>query len=121
MVVRNTKRMSLLACHHYTVVLQIASGTTAHTRYVIDCGAIPVFVRILMSPSEEVREQAVWALGNIAGDHPSTRGENPERDILHMCFHPKLIMLCVWLSRHTFPSQLSDLCCNLHVEYGTCL
>ena len=56
------------------ILLQIASGTTAHTRYVIDCGAIPVFVRILSSPSEEVREQAVWALGNIAGDHPTTRG-----------------------------------------------
>lgn len=54
--------------------LQIASGTTQHTRYVIECGAIPIFVRILMSPSEEVREQAVWALGNIAGDHPTTRG-----------------------------------------------
>lgn len=56
------------------VSLQIASGTTQHTRYVIECGAIPIFVRILMSPSEEVREQAVWALGNIAGDHPTTRG-----------------------------------------------
>lgn len=54
--------------------MQIASGTTQHTRYVIECGAIPIFVRILMSPSEEVREQAVWALGNIAGDHPTTRG-----------------------------------------------
>ena len=57
--------------------MQIASGTTQHTRYVIECGAIPIFVRILMSPSEEVREQAVWALGNIAGDHPTTRGPIP--------------------------------------------
>lgn len=57
-----------------TCALQIASGTTDHTRHVIDCGAIPVFVHILRSPSEEVREQAVWALGNIAGDHPNTRG-----------------------------------------------
>ena len=58
-----------MTCH-----MQIASGTTEHTRCVIDCGAIPIFVRILASPSEEVREQAVWALGNIAGDHPETRG-----------------------------------------------
>lgn len=65
---------SLVALKLTTNLLQIASGTTAHTRYVIDCGAIPVFVRILTSPSEEVREQAVWALGNIAGDHPTTRG-----------------------------------------------
>jgi HEAT repeat protein len=54
--------------------MQIASGTSEHTKTVIDSGAIDVFVRILQSPSEEVREQAVWALGNIAGDHPNTRG-----------------------------------------------
>ena len=66
--------------HHRTTcskgrgAVQIASGTTEHTRNVIDCGAIPIFVRILSSPSEEVKEQAVWALGNIAGDHPDTRG-----------------------------------------------
>jgi hypothetical protein len=54
--------------------VQIASGTSDDTRHVIDCGAIPVFVRILRSPSEEVREQAVWALGNVAGDHANTRG-----------------------------------------------
>jgi hypothetical protein len=35
---------------------------------VIDLGAIPIFVQLLMSPNKDVREQAVWALGNIAGD-----------------------------------------------------
>lgn len=74
-VVRNV-RNALTCWHNNAVRVQIASGTTQHTRYVIECGAIPIFVRILMSPSEEVREQAVWALGNIAGDHPTTRGEH---------------------------------------------
>lgn len=27
-----------------------------------------IFVQLLMSESEDVREQAAWALGNIAGD-----------------------------------------------------
>ena len=36
---------------------------------------MPVFVQLLGSMSEDVREQAVWALGNIAGDSPRCRDE----------------------------------------------
>ena len=49
----------------------ISSGTSEHTRVVIDNGAIPIFVNLVRCPHADVREQAVWALGNIAGD--STR------------------------------------------------
>lgn len=51
----------------------IASGNAMQTRTVVDAGAVPLFVRMLLSSAENVQEQAVWALGNIAGDSAQLR------------------------------------------------
>lgn len=53
----------------------IASGTSEQTLTVAKAGAIPKFVNLLKSPSINVAEQSVWALGNIAGDGSATRDE----------------------------------------------
>lgn len=34
---------------------------------------MPIFIELLSSPVLDVREQAVWALGNIAGDSTKCR------------------------------------------------
>eukprot|EP01012_Entosiphon_sulcatum_P048046 TRINITY_DN65_c0_g1_i3.p1 TRINITY_DN65_c0_g1~~TRINITY_DN65_c0_g1_i3.p1 ORF type:complete len:575 (-),score=165.64 TRINITY_DN65_c0_g1_i3:1111-2835(-) len=55
-------------------VTNIASGTSDHTRVVMEAGAAPIFMHLLkFAQTMDVREQAVWALGNIAGDSAQYR------------------------------------------------
>eukprot|EP00762_Andalucia_godoyi_P008105 ANDGO_02200.mRNA.1 Importin subunit alpha-1 len=46
----------------------IVSGTSEHAQYVVSQGAVHALMPLLHSASNDVREQSMWALGNLAGD-----------------------------------------------------
>ena len=55
------------------VIINVASGTSDHTRAVVKAGAIPPLVKLTQDANDDLQEQAVWALGNIAGDNVEMR------------------------------------------------
>lgn len=90
----------------------IASGTSKQTHTVVSNGAVRPFIKLLTSPVSSVAEQAVWALGNIAGMYCifltqissmhiiyvtlSSEGDGPElRDLLikEGCLTPLLSLI----------------------------
>ncbi len=51
----------------------VASGNYEHVQVLISKGTVDAFVKLLKSPHVEVVEQAIWGIGNIAGDGPRIR------------------------------------------------
>ncbi|WOL12163.1 importin subunit alpha-1a [Canna indica] len=83
----------------------IVAGTSDHAKVVIDHGAIPIFVKLLSSPNDDVRNQAVCALGNVACDTPTYRDLVLDNDAL--------IYLSQQLNENTKPSMLRNVAWTL--------
>ena len=53
----------------------IAAGSTSQTELILMEGALPPLMDLLYSNVEELYEQAIWAIGNIAGDNTTFRDQ----------------------------------------------
>ena len=52
-------------------ITNILSGPSREIdEFVIYLGVVPIFINLVSSKHDEVQEQAVWALGNIAVNNP---------------------------------------------------
>ena len=49
-------------------ITNIVSGTSEHTKYIVQTGCVPYLINLIESEDCEVRRQCAWAIGNIAGD-----------------------------------------------------
>ena len=79
----------------------VASGDSNQTVKLIDAGAIEPLISLLSCANWEVREQAVWALGNIAGDGPETRNH-----LLKCGIMPELIKMIASAMNSPLPKSL---------------
>eukprot|EP01028_Stygiella_incarcerata_P001024 TRINITY_DN1162_c0_g7_i1.p1 TRINITY_DN1162_c0_g7~~TRINITY_DN1162_c0_g7_i1.p1 ORF type:complete len:499 (-),score=108.00 TRINITY_DN1162_c0_g7_i1:116-1471(-) len=61
-----TEKIKFEACW---VLTNFASGSSDVTRAIIDAGAIPILLKSLVNSRDDLKEQILWAIGNIAGDH----------------------------------------------------
>mmetsp|Transcript_25170 Transcript_25170/g.37406 ORF Transcript_25170/g.37406 Transcript_25170/m.37406 type:complete len:554 (-) Transcript_25170:1341-3002(-) len=78
-------------------------ASTDQTAAIVDGGAIPPLVQLLMSASADVREQSAWCLGNIAGDSTALRdvvlAANAMQPLILNIIKPESTALfsnCVW-------------------------
>lgn len=64
---------SLLKTEAAWCLTNIANGDSHQVQKLVEKGVIPIFIQLLTSSNPDLVENAIWGLGNIAGDCPEFR------------------------------------------------
>jgi importin subunit alpha-1 len=64
------------------ILTNIASGETSYTQSIINANGMAPLIALLDTPHEDVKEQVVWALGNIMGDCNSFRDHGIQHGVV---------------------------------------
>eukprot|EP00351_Strombidinopsis_sp_SopsisLIS2011_P003838 CAMPEP_0116876590 /NCGR_PEP_ID=MMETSP0463-20121206/8496_1 /TAXON_ID=181622 /ORGANISM="Strombidinopsis sp, Strain SopsisLIS2011" /LENGTH=198 /DNA_ID=CAMNT_0004523275 /DNA_START=468 /DNA_END=1064 /DNA_ORIENTATION=+ len=51
----------------------LASGSSEHVQILLEKGVVNELAKLLNSPHQEIIEQSIWAIGNLAGDNAHVR------------------------------------------------
>lgn len=54
-------------------ITNVACGEPRHTRELVSLGVVPPLIAIISNSPDNIREQALWALGNVSGDSENSR------------------------------------------------
>mmetsp|Transcript_14941 Transcript_14941/g.22613 ORF Transcript_14941/g.22613 Transcript_14941/m.22613 type:complete len:593 (+) Transcript_14941:64-1842(+) len=57
------------------IITNLASGSASDTKRVVEGGGLGILLDFLQTGNSDAKEQAVWGLGNIAGDSPGFRDQ----------------------------------------------
>eukprot|EP01147_Barroeca_monosierra_P002832 gene2832-5671_t len=81
-------------------ITNIAAGDTSHTQTLAEANAVPFLRELLIHGENNVKEQAAWALGNIAGDSETMRDYVIDCDVVEPLTRLIQTSSCVSLVRN---------------------
>jgi hypothetical protein len=90
-------------CFSLLQLTNVAAGEARHVRLLIDEAGIPALITLLQRGDDKGKEQAVWGLGNIAGDSADFRDKvlnaGAMQPLLELCTDGASITVlrnCAW-------------------------
>merc|ERR1712126_71698 len=94
----------------------IASGTPEQTLPIVECGGIEAFLKACVHSEHKIREQALWAVGNIAGDNSVYRDRLVEGGLIQIMeryTQSKNTSSLTYHETHTYFKNAAWVCTNI--------
>jgi len=105
----NARLISKIRLEAAWTLTNIAAGNSSQTEYIVSINAVPPIIEMLFEEDHVLVDQAIWALGNVAGDSIKLRNMILDMDVLPIIIrliekyrtlpkHIKILRNLVWVS-----------------------